>query len=92
MVGRPPMAYLTWWRVILAASLLRDTPDTLASIAGRVGYGSPYALSCLRERVRCDTGAVSGEGRRTIHPAPRVADLSITWVPVAREAVEMDLA
>lgn len=45
LVGRPPMAYLTWWRVILAAGLLRDTPDTLATIAGRVGYGSPYALS-----------------------------------------------
>lgn len=45
LVGRPPMAYLTWWRVIRAATLLRDTPDTLATIAGRVGYGSPYALS-----------------------------------------------
>ncbi|MEV4974561.1 AraC family transcriptional regulator [Streptomyces scopuliridis] len=44
LVGRPPMAYLTWWRVILAATLLRDTPDTLATIAGRVGYGSPYAF------------------------------------------------
>ncbi|WP_049564511.1 AraC family transcriptional regulator [Streptomyces sp. SBT349] len=45
LVGRPPMAYLTWWRLILAATLLRDTPETLAAIAGRVGYGSPYALS-----------------------------------------------
>jgi AraC-like DNA-binding protein len=45
LVGRPPMAYLTWWRVILAATMLRDTGDTLATIAGRVGYGSPYALS-----------------------------------------------
>jgi AraC-like DNA-binding protein len=50
LVGRPPMAYLTWWRLILAAGLLRDTPDTLASIAGRVGYGSPYALSHAFER------------------------------------------
>ncbi|MFE0487397.1 AraC family transcriptional regulator [Streptomyces jietaisiensis] len=44
-VGRPPMAYLTWWRVVLAAGMLRDTTQTLAAIAGRVGYGSPYALS-----------------------------------------------
>lgn len=50
LVGRPPMSYLTWWRLILAAGLLRDTPDTLASIAGRVGYGSPYALSHAFER------------------------------------------
>ncbi|GAA5082877.1 AraC-like DNA-binding protein [Thermocatellispora tengchongensis] len=50
LVGRPPMAYLTWWRVILAATLLRDTKETLATIAGRVGYGSPYALSHAFER------------------------------------------
>jgi AraC-like DNA-binding protein len=50
LVGRPPMAYLTWWRVILAATLLRDTPETLATIAGRVGYSSPYALSHAFER------------------------------------------
>jgi transcriptional regulator GlxA family with amidase domain len=45
LVGRPPMTYLTWWRLILAATLLRDTTETLAVIAARVGYGSPYALS-----------------------------------------------
>lgn len=44
-VGRPPMAYLTWWRLTLAATWLRDTTDPLAAIARRVGYGSPYALS-----------------------------------------------
>ncbi len=44
------MAYLTWWRLTLAATLLRDTSDTLATIAGRVGYGSPYALSHAFER------------------------------------------
>ncbi|MEU6349023.1 AraC family transcriptional regulator [Streptomyces sp. NPDC047072] len=50
LVGRPPMAYLTWWRLILAATLLRDTPNTLAAIAERVGYGSPYALSHAFQR------------------------------------------
>ncbi|MEH6373484.1 AraC family transcriptional regulator [Streptomyces sp. KLMMK] len=45
VVGRPPMAYLTWWRLTFAATLLRDTPDTLTAVARRVGYGSPYALS-----------------------------------------------
>ncbi|MEV1004861.1 AraC family transcriptional regulator [Nonomuraea sp. NPDC050202] len=50
LVGRPPMAYLTWWRVILAATLLRDTKETLATIADRVGYGSPYALSHAFQR------------------------------------------
>ncbi|MFG2821261.1 AraC family transcriptional regulator [Kitasatospora sp. NPDC048365] len=45
LVGRPPMAYLTWWRLTFAATLLRDTTDPLATIADRVGYGSPYAFS-----------------------------------------------
>nr|WP_263972301.1 AraC family transcriptional regulator [Spongiactinospora rosea] len=50
LVGRPPMTYLTWWRVILAAGMLRDTEETLATIAGRVGYSSPYALSHAFQR------------------------------------------
>ncbi|GAA4670057.1 AraC family transcriptional regulator [Amycolatopsis dongchuanensis] len=50
LVGRPPMAYLTWWRLILAATHLRNTSDTLAAIAGRVGYSSPYSLSHAFER------------------------------------------
>nr|WSX48009.1 AraC family transcriptional regulator [Streptomyces sp. NBC_00974] len=45
LVGRPPMAYLTWWRLTFAATLLRDTPDPLAAVARRVGYSTPYALS-----------------------------------------------
>jgi AraC-like DNA-binding protein len=50
LVGRPPMAYLTWWRLILAATRLRDTSDTLAAVAGRVGYSSPYSLSHAFEK------------------------------------------
>ncbi|MFJ3922103.1 AraC family transcriptional regulator [Streptomyces sp. NPDC090022] len=45
LVGRPPMAYLTWWRLNLAAAQLRDTEAPLATIARRVGYGTPYAFS-----------------------------------------------
>ncbi|MGW2484600.1 AraC family transcriptional regulator [Streptomyces sp. NPDC001571] len=45
LVGRAPMAYLTWWRLTRAAVLLRTTPDALGAIAGRVGYSTPYALS-----------------------------------------------
>ncbi|MFD6161961.1 cupin domain-containing protein [Nocardia sp. NPDC060256] len=68
LVGRPPMAYLTWWRLILAATLLRDTPDTLATIADRVGYSTPYALS---HAFRREFGTTPGryraqvEGRRS---------------------------
>ncbi|MFE2013838.1 AraC family transcriptional regulator [Streptomyces sp. NPDC059491] len=45
LVGRPPMAYLTWWRLTRAATLLRDTGDPLAAVARHVGYSTPYALS-----------------------------------------------
>ncbi|GHC60283.1 AraC family transcriptional regulator [Streptomyces flavofungini] len=45
LVGRPPMAYLSWWRMTRAAALLRDGEAPLEAIARRVGYGSPYALS-----------------------------------------------
>ncbi|MFG2128173.1 AraC family transcriptional regulator [Streptomyces sp. NPDC048751] len=45
LVGRPPMAYLTWWRLTLAATRLRDTDVPLATVAREAGYGSPYALS-----------------------------------------------
>ncbi|WP_434446820.1 helix-turn-helix domain-containing protein [Lentzea sp. E54] len=60
LVGRPPMAYLTWWRLILAVGLFRDTADTLAGIAGRVGYSSPYALSHAFEM---EFGTTSGRYR-----------------------------
>ncbi|MFE6050449.1 AraC family transcriptional regulator [Kitasatospora sp. NPDC056446] len=43
--GRPPMAYLTWWRMTRAAGLLRDTAEPLEAVARKVGYASPYALS-----------------------------------------------
>jgi AraC-like DNA-binding protein len=45
LVGRPPMAYLTWWRLTLAATRLRDSDAPLATVARESGYGSPYALS-----------------------------------------------
>ncbi|MEY9943638.1 AraC-like DNA-binding protein [Kitasatospora sp. GAS1066B] len=45
LVGRAPMAYLAWWRMTTAATMLRDTQAPIDTIARRVGYGSPYALS-----------------------------------------------
>ncbi len=45
LVGEPPMAFLTDWRLSLAADLLRTGDETLASVARRVGYGTPFSLS-----------------------------------------------
>jgi len=52
LVGEAPMAYLTGWRIALAADLLRDTTDTVESIARRVGYANAFALSVAFKRVR----------------------------------------
>lgn len=43
--GDTPGAYLTRWRMTLASKRLRDTDDTLESIATSVGYSSVYAFS-----------------------------------------------
>ncbi|EPJ37414.1 putative AraC-like transcription regulator [Streptomyces afghaniensis 772] len=51
LVGEPPMAYLTGWRLALAADRLRDSEDTLDAVARRVGYGSAFALSTAFKRV-----------------------------------------
>lgn len=50
-VGEPPIAFLTAWRLALAADLLRSGPDTVAAIAGQVGYGTPFALSGAFKRA-----------------------------------------
>ena len=39
------MAYLSSWRLALAADLLVGTDDTVASISRRVGYTSPFTFS-----------------------------------------------
>ncbi|MEV5506764.1 AraC family transcriptional regulator [Streptomyces orinoci] len=52
LVGEPPMAYLTQWRLALAADLLREPEATLEAVARRVGYGSAFALSAAFKRVR----------------------------------------
>ncbi|WP_129843445.1 AraC family transcriptional regulator [Streptomyces sp. RFCAC02] len=45
LTGRPPLAYVTWWRLTTAARLLRTGDAPVASIAQRVGYSSPYAFT-----------------------------------------------
>lgn len=51
VVGEPPMAFLTGWRLALAADLLRDPAVTLASVARQVGYSTPFALSSAFKRA-----------------------------------------
>jgi AraC-like DNA-binding protein len=52
LVGEPPMAYLTEWRLAMAADLLREPDTTVGAVARKVGYGSAFALSTAFKRVR----------------------------------------
>lgn len=54
VLGETPAAYLTRWRMDLAARRLRDTDDTLESIAQSVGYTSVYAFSRAFSRARAE--------------------------------------
>jgi AraC-like DNA-binding protein len=66
LVGRPPLTYLTWWRMTLAARLLRasDTPANV--VAGKVGYTSEYAFAHAFKRAY---GRPPGTYRRQeLHP------------------------
>jgi AraC-like DNA-binding protein len=51
LVGQPPMAFLTGWRLDLAADLLCESDAPISTVAEQVGYGSPFALSTAFKRV-----------------------------------------
>lgn len=51
-VGEPPLGYLSRWRMTVAADLLRDTDETVAAVARRVGYADAFAFSVAFKRAR----------------------------------------
>lgn len=56
LVGEPPLAHLTRWRMALAADLLRSDPRLdLTSVAARVGYADAFGFSAAFRRVRGTT-------------------------------------
>ncbi len=61
LVGRPPLSYLTWWRMTVAARLLRDSDATVATVAHRVGYTSEFAFATAFRRRH---GSAPGRYRR----------------------------
>ena len=90
LVGEPPMAFLTGWRIALAADLLREPGATIGSVADQVGYGSPFALSTAFKRVRgvspreYRAGAIGGLTRRLAgRPAAQAVARRDPW-PIVR--------
>jgi AraC-like DNA-binding protein len=61
LVGEPPMAYLTRWRLTLAAKLLRDSDVPLTTVAVRTGYSTEFALAKAFKR---EYGIAPGGYRR----------------------------
>ncbi|TDE13090.1 AraC family transcriptional regulator [Jiangella asiatica] len=49
-VGEPPMAYLTSWRLALAADRLRQDSVPVFRVAAEVGYTSPFTFSTAFKR------------------------------------------
>ncbi|MEV7598682.1 AraC family transcriptional regulator [Kitasatospora sp. NPDC089797] len=66
MVGEPPMAYLTRWRMTTAARLLRESEAPLTSVAAQTGYGSEYAFAKAFKR---EFGRAPGGYRREARAA-----------------------
>ncbi|MBO2454057.1 AraC family transcriptional regulator [Actinomadura barringtoniae] len=61
LVGRPPLAYLTWWRMTMAARLLTESDAPLGTVAAKVGYGSEFAFANAFKR---EYGIAPGRYRR----------------------------
>ncbi|MGY5049417.1 AraC family transcriptional regulator [Streptomyces sp. 900105755] len=61
LVGEPPLAYLTWWRMTSAGRLLRDATLTLRQVAERTGYTSEFAFAKAFKR---EYGTAPGQYRR----------------------------
>jgi AraC-like DNA-binding protein len=69
-VGEAPLTYVTRWRMLTAARLLRDTDISLAAIARRVGYASEFAFAKAFKR---EYGSAPGQYRRRPDGPPLVA-------------------
>lgn len=71
VVGRPPLQYLTDWRLALARERLRDTRDSIAGIAADVGYASEFSFAAAFKR---HVGAPPGRWRAERAGAAAPAD------------------
>ena len=70
LVGEPPLAYVTRWRMHLAARHFRSDSLSVSEVADRVGYKSAAALS--KAFKRC-FGLAPGTYRRRTAPAAGAA-------------------
>ncbi|MFE2499608.1 AraC family transcriptional regulator [Streptomyces scopuliridis] len=73
LVGEPPLTYLTRWRMMIAADLMREREAaTLAEIAREVGYSDAFGFSAAFKRIR---GVNPTEFRRALVELPNADNL-----------------
>ena len=78
LLGRPPIDYVTSWRIQLAGERLRATEASIGKIGSDVGYESEAAFNRAFKRV---TGVTPGRWREGVSPDPLAAK-----APIARDA------
>ncbi|MET8422965.1 AraC family transcriptional regulator [Nocardia sp. NPDC004860] len=66
MVGEPPLAYLTRWRLTTAARLLREDELAIEKVSARAGYSSEFAFGKAFKR---EYGLAPGQYRRQARAA-----------------------
>ncbi|BCJ47045.1 hypothetical protein GCM10010168_34350 [Actinoplanes ianthinogenes] len=66
VVGQPPLAYLTWWRMTLARRLLTGGDLPLRAVAARSGYANEFAFAKAFKR---EAGIAPGHYRLTRTPS-----------------------
>jgi AraC-like DNA-binding protein len=74
LLGRPPIDYVTSWRIQLAAERLRGTEAGIGKIAADVGYESEAAFNRAFKRV---TGVTPGRWREGVNPDPLAANTPV---------------
>ena len=75
VLGQTPVNYLLEWRMTLARDALRDSSDTLATIARRCGYTTPYAFSSAFSRRHAES---PGRWRSRVASEPRAPSTATT--------------
>jgi AraC-like DNA-binding protein len=76
--GRPPLAYLSWWRMTLAARVLRESDAPLSTVARQTGYTSEFAFANAFKR---EYGIAPGRYRKHKPAAPAQAALRAHTAP-----------
>ncbi|WP_411079897.1 AraC family transcriptional regulator [Streptomyces sp. cmx-18-6] len=68
LVGDGPVAYLTEWRMTLAADLLTRPELTVAAVARRVGYADAFGFSAAFKRLRGESPSAYRQGPASVGP------------------------